>query len=405
MRASDTAFLKPLLHDNGSTILFLVMDGLGGLPRDSDGLTELEAARTPNLDALAPRSVLGLFDPVAPGITPGSGPGHFALFGYDPIENLIGRGILSAMGIGFEMTSRDVAVRCNFATLDSRGLVADRRAGRISTEKNRELCARILQELQPIPGVSVFLQTEAEHRAVLVLRGDDLRENVTETDPGAVGEAPLPPGPLDSESKKTSTALTQLLTQVRAILREEPRANFLLLRGYARYRTYPSMRERYGLHSLAVAGFPMYLGIARLLGMETLREEGGVAAEFARAAERFADFDFIFCHVKKTDSTGEDGNFDAKVHVIEEVDAALPRLCALEPDVLVVATDHSTPSKQRGHSWHPVPALLHAKSARFDRLTRFTERQGALGSLGRGPLMNLMPLALAHAGRLLKFGA
>ncbi|MBI3847529.1 MAG: 2,3-bisphosphoglycerate-independent phosphoglycerate mutase [Planctomycetes bacterium] len=401
----DTEVWRPLLHDNGSKIVFLVMDGLGGLPREGDGSTELEAARTPNLDSIAPRSALGLFDPVGPGITPGSGPGHFALFGYDPVENTIGRGMLSAMGLGFDVTPRDLTIRCNFATLDREGRVADRRAGRISTEKNRELCTRIARAMKPMPGVEVFLETEAEHRALLVLRGDDLHEDVAETDPGVTGELPVEPTAKSPSSRRSSEALVRLLAQVREILRDEPQANFILLRGYARFRAYPSMRERYGLRSLAVAGYPMYLGISRLLGMDTHRETGGIAAEFDRVAALIKDFDFAFCHVKKTDSTGEDGNFDAKVHVIEEVDAALPKLLAAKPDVLVVAADHSTPSRLRGHSWHPVPVLLYAATARYDRLARYTERQAAAGSLGRGPLKNVMLLAVAHAGRLKKFGA
>lgn len=403
----SSALIDSLAIDSDAKIVFLILDGLGGLPDSERGGTELEIAHTPNFDALARRSVLGLLDPIHPGVTSGSGPGHLGLFGYDPVATDIGRGLLGAAGVGFPLTERDVAIRCNFCDRDGEGRVTDRRAGRIDSSVNRARCEKIVSELQPIDGVEIFLQTEKDHRAVLVLRGDHLSDELVETDPQAISVPPRTPAPLQPEARSTSEALIAFLAQVEEILSEETRANFLLLRGYARYRKLPSLTERFKLKNpLAIATFPMYLGIGRLLGMEAHREAATVEEEIEALRQRFSEErDFFFIHIKKTDSYGEDGNFEGKKKVIEEVDALIPAVCELNPSVLVVTGDHSTPSQLKAHSWHPSPLLLFSEVARVDGNREFSESACVLGGLGRNRAQDLMGLSLAHALRLKKFGA
>jgi 2,3-bisphosphoglycerate-independent phosphoglycerate mutase len=396
--------IDALAISNTTKIIFLIMDGLGGLP-GPEGMTELETAQTPNLDALAKKGVCGLLDPVGYGITPGSGPAHFALFGYDPVKNNIGRGILEGAGIDFPMTERDLLIRINFATINSDGIIVDRRAGRIDNETNQRICQK-LQESIPCEGaVEVIFQSVKEHRAVLVLRGDGLAEEIGETDPQHTGLAPLAPRALVPEAKYTESVLSNVVGRAGEVLSEEPQANMMLLRGYAKYRKYPSLYDRYRLKALAIASYPMYRGIARLLGMNIAGHTDTVAEEIALLRDHYHEYDFFFVHVKATDSRGEDGNFDGKVSVIEELDAMLPLITGLKPDVLVVTGDHSTPAVLASHSWHPVPVILSAPTCRPDMVAYFAERDCIRGGLGRMPMMYLMGQALAHAKRLEKFGA
>ena len=397
--------IDTLVVKNQSKIIFLIMDGLGGLPRPGGHETELETARTPHLDALAKKSVCGLLDPVGYGITPGSGPAHFSLFGYDPVKNNIGRGILEGAGIDFPMTDRDLLVRINFATVDKNGLVVDRRAGRIDNETNRRVCRKLQDKVRLDKGVEVMFESVQEHRALLVLRGDGLREEIAETDPQKTGMLPIPPRALLPAAEPTAALFSEIVDQARKVLFDEARANMILLRGYARYRRYPSIQERFGLNALAIASYPMYRGIARLLGMDIALPMNSIKAEVDALQENYAKYEFFFVHVKPTDSTGEDGNFEAKVKVIEEVDTLIPLVTRLKPDVLVVTGDHSTPAVMASHSWHPVPLLLAAETCRPDRVERFGERDCSQGDLGRIPMVYLMGLALAHAKRLEKFGA
>ena len=396
----DTLAIK-----NKSKIIFLIMDGLGGLPRPGGHETELETAKTPNLDALAKKSVCGLLDPVGYGITPGSGPAHFSLFGYDPVKNNIGRGILEGAGIDFPMTDRDLLVRINFATVDKNGLVVDRRAGRIDNETNRRVCRKLQDKVRLGKGVEVMFESVREHRALLVLRGDDLREEIAETDPQKTNMLPISPRALIPAAEPTAALFSEIVDQARKVLFDEARANMILLRGYARYRRYPSIEERFGLNALAIASYPMYRGIARLLGMDIAMPTDSIRAEVDSLRDNYTKYDFFFMHVKPTDSRGEDGNFEAKVKVIEEVDTLIPLVTGLKPDVLVVTGDHSTPAVMASHSWHPVPVLLAAETCRPDRVERFGERDCSQGGLGRIPMVYLMGLALAHAKRLEKFGA
>ncbi len=398
-----TSALKSLHLANDGKLILIVLDGLGGLPHPDTGLTELESARTPNLDLLAREGIVGLSEPVGPGITPGSGPGHLALFGYDPIAGNIGRGALSALGIGLDLAPEDIGVRLNFCTIDGDGNVADRRAGRISTDLNRGLVADL--SAIEIDGVEIELVTESQHRAVLVLRGAGLHPAVRETDPQLTGVPPLAPDALAPEAAATEAILRRFLDGVREVIGDRSPANFVLMRGYAGLPALESLEEIYGVRSACVAAYPMYKGLATIAGMEVLDTGDTLPGEVAALQRHWDDYDFFFFHFKATDSLGEDGNFDGKVAAIEEVDAAIPEIVRLGPAALAVTGDHSTPSRLRQHSWHPVPFLLHAEHVVPDAATVFGERACGSGSLGIFPARNTMSLLAGYAGRLKKFGA
>ncbi len=400
----DLNVIRSLAKPSDTKIALLVMDGLGGLPVETGGKTELESARTPNLDVLAGESATGLHQVVGAGITPGSGPGHLSLFGYDPLKYQVGRGVLAALGVDFDLRPGDLAARGNFCTLDDAGRVTDRRAGRISTEKNRELCA-ILQQIE-IPGVQVFVETVKEHRLLFVLRGEDLHDQITDTDPQSTGCKPLEPRALAREAEPTIHHVSRFLEEAKKKLADQHPANMLLLRGFAQRPDWPTFPEVFNLKAAAIAGYPMYRGVAKLLGMEALSTGSEVEEEFETLEKSWADYDFFYLHVKRIDSKGEDGDFDGKVALIEEVDAQLPRLLELDPDVVVVTGDHSTPAAMKYHSWHPVPVLMWSRHCRPDSVQEFGERACLAGSLGpRFPGPDLMPLAMGNALRLEKFGA
>ena len=388
---------------NSTKIVMYVGDGLGGLPQEPGGLTELETARTPNLDALAKTGVLGGSIPVLPGISPGSGPGHLGLFGYDPLQYLIGRGALEATGIGFELQEGDVAIRANFCTIDADGLITDRRAGRIPTAESAPLAIKLRQI--KIPGVQVFVEPVKEHRFVVVLRGAGLLGNVLDTDPQITGVPPLEPVAINPESQIAADVAKEFVRQARELLAGEKKANCLTLRGFSGKPKLPSYEEVYGLRAAAIAVYPMYKGLARLVGMDIIGNAQTLAEQMTVLEENWSQYNFFFIHFKYTDSTGEDGNFAAKVKRTEEFDAAVPRITALHPDVLIVTGDHSTPSMLASHSWHPVPTLISAKYCRTDACEKFGERECVRGGLGQFESKHLMTLALANAGRLGKFGA
>jgi 2,3-bisphosphoglycerate-independent phosphoglycerate mutase len=386
-----------------SKIVMLVADGLGGLPLEPGGKTELETAKTPNLDKLGARSSLGLSTPVLPGITPGSGPGHLGLFGYDPLKYQIGRGVLEALGIDFDLGPNDVAIRGNFCTLDASGNISDRRAGRIDSDRAAPLCEK-LNKIK-VPGVEVFVRHVKEYRLVIVLRGEGLGGNVDDTDPQKTGVPPLEPVGKDAASKKTAEAAASFLKQAREILKNDAPANFMTLRGIDKKPTIPTFQEVYGTRAGAIAVYPMYRGLARLVAMDILDAGQTLADQCTRLEAAWKDYDFFFMHFKYTDKCGEDGDFGKKVKMIEDLDAVIPRITALKPDVLIVTGDHSTPAKMQSHSWHPVPTLLAADLARYDRADKFGEAACRTGSLGHFEAKHLMLLALAHAGRLEKYGA
>lgn len=400
----ENGFTRRLVVPAETRIAMIIMDGLGGLPRDPGGKTELETACTPNLDALASRSALGLTVPAGPGITVGSGPGHLAIFGYDPIQYEIGRGALEALGVDFELGVDDVAARGNFCTLDKAGVIVDRRAGRLPTDA---ACA-LLDVLQTIKidGLELFLRPVKEHRFAFVMRGPGLADALTDTDPQKTGVKPLPVQALQPSAEAAARAANRFIEEARCLLAGTQPANMVMLRGFASLPRIPTFEERYGLHAAAIALHGMYRGVARLAGMEVLSIRGQtVEAEFATLEECWQDFDFFYLHVKKTDTCGESGNFDGKVKAIEEVDALIPRLLSLDPDVIFVGGDHSSPAVLQSHSWHPVPALLFGKHIRPDGIPEFGEHACLRGSLGVVPATHIMPLALANAGRITKYGA
>ena len=394
---------RELKQASGSKIVMLVADGLGGLPLEPGKLTELETARTPNLDGLAARGVSGLSIPVKPGITPGSGPGHLGLFGYDPLHYRIGRGALEATGIGFELGPNDVAARGNFCTLDAAGKISDRRAGRIGSEQSGPLAIR-LREAR-VPGVEVFVEPVKEHRFVVVFRGPGLEGDVHDTDPQETGVPPRDPVAVHPASQRTADVARQFIAAAQKLLAGEKKANGLTLRGFSARPDLPSYEAVYGLRAAAIAVYPMYKGLARLVGMEIVGKAQTLAEQVAVLSQRWADFDFFFLHFKYTDSTGEDGDFQAKVRRIEELDAIMPQIAALKPTVLIVTGDHSTPSYLKTHSWHPVPTLLISGCCRPDGCRKFSESESLRGGLGQFEAKYLMLLALANAGRLAKFGA
>jgi 2,3-bisphosphoglycerate-independent phosphoglycerate mutase len=388
---------------NDEKIVLLVADGLGGLPITPGGPTELEAAKTPSLDALARLGVLGSMYPIAPGITPGSGPGHLGLFGYDPIKHLIGRGALEAAGVGFPLGPSDVAVRCNFVTLDAAGNIADRRAGRIPSKESAPLAEKL--RAVKIPGVEVFVEPVQEHRFCVVFRGEGLGDRVADTDPQKTGVPPLDPVAQEDDSRRTVEIARQFVAQAREILAAEPKANGLTMRGFARKPGLPPYEEVYGLRAAAIAAYPMYKGLAHLAGMTIVGSPATLDEEIDVLEGAWGDYDFFFVHFKYTDSRGEDGNFRAKVEMIEQFDGVVPRVVRLKPKVLVATGDHSTPAALASHSWHPVPVLLAADTCRPDACQAFGETECLRGGLGHFPAIHLMPLAMAHAERLGKFGA
>ena len=397
--------LRQLRESNATKIVMLVADGLGGLPIEPGGKTELETARTPNLDRLATEGTVGMSLPVAPGITPGSGPGHLGLFGFDPLKHDIGRGVLEALGIGVEVGPDDVAIRGNFCTIDAEGRVTDRRAGRIATEVCKELVAKLRDGVK-VEGVETLIEPVREYRLVVRFRGEGLGDDVCDTDPLSTNLHTLEPKAGSPGSEKTAGIAAEFLRQAKQVLKDEHPANFLMLRGFAKFPKIATMEEAYALKAVAIAVYPMYRGLARLVGMTVVEPGKTLADQMDVARANWPQFDFFFMHYKYTDSTGKDGNFTKKVEMIEALDLEIPKLMALKPDVLIVTGDHSTPSRMKSHSFHPVPTILWAPAtARPDLVNQFGERPCLSGGLGQFLAKDLMPLALAHANRLQKFGA
>jgi 2,3-bisphosphoglycerate-independent phosphoglycerate mutase len=395
--------IRKICWTSPSKIVLLVMDGLGGLPHPETGKTELESARKPNLNRIARDSICGLTDPVSPGITPGSAPGHLAIFGYDPVQYHIGRGVLEALGIDVELKAGDIAARGNFCTVDDKGIITHRRAGRISTDKSTVLC-RLLNNIT-IEGVEISVLPVKEHRFVLILRGTGLSAELGDSDPQQIGQAPKKVEALSPQARKTAGIANEFVSQAGSLLRGKTPANMVLLRGFSRRPQIPPISEIYKLKPAAIATYPMYRGLARLVGMKVLPGGESMTDQLNSLHRHYAKYDFFFIHFKSTDARGEDGNFRAKVQAIEELDSALPDLLSLDPDVLIVTGDHSTPATLAMHSWHPVPFMLKSKWCRPDGVTEFSERACLAGGMGRFPATEIMPLAMANALKLAKFGA
>ena len=395
--------IRSLAVDNTTKVVLLSLDGLGGLPRPETGRSELETARLPHLSALATDAACGLIRHVAPGITPGSGPGHLGLFGYDPLAFQVGRGVLEALGIEFDLRAGDLAARGNFCTVDGAGLITDRRAGRISTE----LSVKLVERLKTIrlPGVEVLVEPVKEHRFVLVLRGVGASGRLSETDPQALGKPPLPVRALEPAAARAAELINAFVDEARRRLADAAPANMVLLRGFDQLPELPRFPEVYALRAAAIAAYPMYRGLAKLVGMDVLKTGGTFADELSTLREHWQAYDFFFVHYKDTDKAGEDGDFDAKVQALERFDAFIPTVRDLGPDVLVVTGDHSTPSVLAAHGWQPVPALVWSRYCGADPVRTFTERACAGGTLGVLPAHHLMPIAMANAQRLTKFGA
>jgi 2,3-bisphosphoglycerate-independent phosphoglycerate mutase len=398
-------YLSKLIQPADTKIVLLILDGLGGLPKTDGGLTELETAKTPNMDKLAKEGSLGQVIPIKPGITPGSGPAHLALFGFDPLIHDVGRGALSAAGVGLEVYPGDVAARGNFCTLDQNGLITDRRAGRLSNQESAPVI-ELLQKVQ-IPEVEIEVRQVKEYRFAIVVRGEGLDPSLKDTDPQKTGVAPLPVIATNPAAEKTATYLNQWVSAARESIKTQPKANGLTLRGFATDPGLTSYKEAYQLKAACIAAYPMYKGVSKLVGMDIIDFEGDTPEdEFVALSKAWKKYDFFFVHIKKTDSMGEDGNFDGKVHVIETVDNALPKILDLSPDVLIITGDHSTPATMKSHSWHPVPLLLWAPGTHIPNTkSQFGERNCAVGNLGTFSSTEIMSLALGHAGRLAKYGA
>ncbi len=397
-------YLKDLKIKNNQKILLLILDGLGGLP-GQQGLTELETAHTPHMDALAAAGASGLMDTVGRGITPGSGPGHLGIFGYNPLKFIIGRGALEAAGIGFDLKKSDVAMRFNFCTLDSKGNITDRRAGRISSELNEKLVTK-MREVS-ISGIKVFVQTVKEHRGVTVFRKDGLKGNLLDTDPQKLGVPPLKAQTSDNgESSEMADIANLWLSQIHEILKDESPANGILTRGWCNYPEIPTYQEVFGLNPACIALYPMYRGVAMFAGMKIYTE--GItdfATKITVLSKVWNDHDYFFFHYKHTDSAGEDGDFDRKVACIEEVDKALPDILDLKPDVIAITGDHSTPAVYKAHSWHPVPVVMAGKYVRPDDVKKFGETAALSGGLGRFEAYYLINELLAATEKITKYGA
>ncbi len=395
--------LRELSLPGSSKILLLVIDGLGGLP-NATGRSELEQANIPQLDRLAQESLCGLTMPVGYGVTPGSGPGHLALFGYDPERYTVGRGVLEALGVDFDLRSTDVAARGNFCTVDADGRITDRRAGRIGTAKSALLCEKLAQI--KLPGVQAFVEPVRDHRFLLVLRGEGLSDRVSETDPQREGQRPLPMYALAPEAEATAKLLNQWIAEAEKVLYGHEPANMLTLRGIAKHPPMPSMVEACKFRGAAIAAYPMYRGLAKLVGMDVLKTGSTFAEEVETLKEHWNTYDFFFVHFKPADAAGEDGDFQAKMAALEEIDTYIDVLHSMQADVFMVAGDHSTPAVVAGHSWHPVPFLFHARNyGQADQAEGFNEKACSHGILGTFPAKEVLSLAMAHAGRLMKYGA
>jgi len=395
--------MRMISRTSPSKIVLLIIDGLGGLPHPETGKTELESAKKPNLNRIARDSLCGLIDPVSPGITPGSAPGHLAIFGYDPVQYHIGRGVLEALGIDLELKPHDIAARGNFCTVDDKGIITHRRAGRISTDRNTVLC-RLLSNIT-VEGAEISVLPVKEHRFVLILRGEGLSPELGDSDPQQIGQAPKKIEALSPQAQKTADIANEFVSRARNLLQGKTPANMVLLRGFSRRPHIPSISEIYKLKPAAIATYPMYRGLARLAGMKVLPGGESITDQLNGLHRHYAKYDFFFIHYKSTDARGEDGDFPAKVQAIEELDEALPGLLSLDPDVLIITGDHSTPATLAMHSWHPVPFMLKSKWCRPDDVTEFSERACLAGGMGRFPATEIMPLAMANALKLDKFGA
>jgi len=395
--------IKEIYSKNDKKILLFVIDGLSGLP--VNGKTELEKANTPNLDNLSKKSSCGRILPVDWGITPGSGPAHLSIFGYDPVKYQIGRGVLEALGVGVDLKKGDVAVRCNFCTIDENGIVIDRRAGRIETEKSKLLVEKLQKEISKIEDIEIHLYPGKEHRFVLVLRGEGISDNLNDTDPQKEGKKPLELIAQDEKSEKTKRVVEEFLRRVKEILKNEEKANFALLRGFSSLPDWETFGQKWNLKACGIAYYPMYRGLAKLVGMDVAENIENFEQALKILPEVFKKYDFVYLHYKETDKKGEDGDFEGKVKEIEKVDKYIPEILNSGADVIAITADHSTPALMKSHSWHPTPLLIYSPVSEPDPCEKFDEKEVLKGYLGTIKGFQLLPLLLALSGKLKKFGA
>ncbi|MFB6490483.1 MAG: 2,3-bisphosphoglycerate-independent phosphoglycerate mutase [Thermoproteus sp. AZ2] len=408
------------------SVLWILFDGGGDRPRN--GVTPFFIALKPVIDRLASLGSCGIMDPISPGVRPGSDTSHLALFGYDPYRYYTGRGAFEALGAGVELRPGDVAFRTNLATIDAKGIVVDRRAGRyVAPEEAREveaIMAKIGEEVERRFGVSVVYKSTVEHRGVLVLRGP-VSHKVSDTDPHKVGEPLAPAKPLDGGKEAQTTAevvneITRLFVEYskgleankRRSERNEPLINAILIRGGGYMPAIEPLAQRYRVRAAAIAGVALIRGVAKSVGMDVYAAEGLGGTKFDKfeAAVRLAidlmkRYDLVFLHVKGTDSASHDGDFKGKVSVVERLDEALrPYAEILEENYVVVTSDHATPVAVMEHTGEPVPIMLYGPDVVRDDVTRFSELTCWRGALGRIRGIDVMPTLASYLGVSEKFG-
>ena len=402
--------VEDLVQETESRIVLLVIDGVGDIPHPDHGFkTPLEVAKTTNLDKLAKKSVLGRLVPVHYGITPGSGPGHLGLFGYDPRNYVLGRGVMEALGLDIQLFPSDVAARGNFVTLDSNGTIINRRGGkgdeRLKTEETARRVELLTSKVDKILSIEILVTGGLDHRFVAIFRGREMRSNMTDSDPQKEGQPILKIRALDSNSQISAQIANEFILRANRALADYEYGNGIVLRGFSKRPNWPSMKQRFKLNCCAIAEYPMYRGLAQVLGMDKVSAGPTPKEAFQAYVDNYKKYTFFFIHVKKSDSYGESGQFENKVKVIEEVDAALPTLFEKMPECLVITGDHSTPVYMKSHSWHPVPLLIHSDVCGADQAKKFTENECNIGGLSTFPSRHLMNVILANAGKLSKYGA
>ena len=405
VKTGANRMIEDIILANDNKIIFLILDGLGDIPTPAFGYqTPLEAARKPNIDDLAQkRGVLGRIIPVDIGVTPGSGPGHLSLFGYDPVTSEIGRGVLEVLGLDMDLQDGDLAARANFCTIRE-GLVTDRRAGRIPTEETERLCALITEKVPEVEGVRIIIKPGKSHRFALILRGKGLSGKLSDADPHKDNKPFVYAMAKAKEADFAAQVVNTFMRKVLDLLKGEKVANGALLRGFSEKPDVTPFSTKYRMKALAIATYPMYRGIAKVLGMDVKHEPKDYDESLKILKDNYNDYQFFFFHMKETDLAGEDGNFPEKVRAIENADKIVPELMGLNPQVLVITGDHSTPCLFKGHSWHPVPLMLATGTGESD-VKAFHEKNCILGSIGTIYSKQLMSLALAHAMKLDKYGA
>ncbi len=404
------------MAENSGKGILIVCDGLGDLREK--GKTPLQAAKTPNMDRLAEHGACGLMHTIGRGIIPGSDTAHLQLFGYSTEKYYTGRGTFEALGVGIELEEGDVAFRCNFATVDEKMKILDRRAGRISTSFAKKL-EQDFQNIE-IDGAKVIFKASVEHRGALVLRGKGLSHKVGDTDPHSLTRL-LVSKPLEGtpEAKKTAKILNEFTKLSHEKLNSNPLnegrelpANILLSRGPGIFSKAPPMEEKFGIRSACVAGGALYKGVAKFVGMDILKVKGATGAKDTdlnskadAVVSALNEYDFVFLHIKATDSFSHDGDFGGKKKFIEKIDSeVLPKLMETGANIMITG-DHTTPCRIGDHSSHPTPFLMNGELVRHDDIKKFDEFSCANGSLGHLFGKDVMNMMVSLMGKAHIYGA